>query len=204
LASKRAVTSPQLMTLHQLHQTTILVLCSCRVAFCQSIDSQPNFRKADPQIVRLPPSRFPQLPTSIRNELARRNCTIPQVAEEKVRQNVIKGSFIEKGELDWAVLCSVHGNSSILIFRKPSAKRVIEVAREADTDRLQSGADGKTGYSRAISPVDRTFILEHYRAYGGPAPPPIDHQGIDDAFVGKASVVLYFYRGKWLQLAGAD
>jgi hypothetical protein len=32
----------------------------------------------------------------------------------------------------------------------------------------------------------------------------MDHQGIDDAFVGKASVALYFYRGMWLQLSGAD
>jgi len=35
-------------------------------------------------------------------------------------------------------------------------------------------------------------------------PPPIDHQGISDAMVGKASEVLYFYRGKWLRLSGDD
>ena len=192
------------MRLQQLRQTIILVLCSPGLAFCQSIDSQPNVQEADLQIVRLSPTRFLQLSNGVLNELARPNCTIPQVADEKIPQNVIKGSFIEKGELDWAVLCSVHGNSGILIFRNQSAKHVIEVARQADKDRLQGGADGKMGYSRAISPVDRAFILEHYQAYGGPAPPPIDHQGIDDAFVGKASVVLYFYRGKWLQLTGAD
>jgi hypothetical protein len=32
----------------------------------------------------------------------------------------------------------------------------------------------------------------------------MDHLGIDDAFVGKASVVEYFFQGKWLQLSGAD
>ena len=32
---------------------------------------------------------------------------------------------------------------------------------------------------------------------------PMDHQGIDDAIVGKASVVVYLYRGKWLHLSGA-
>jgi hypothetical protein len=46
--------------------------------------------------------------------------------------------------------------------------------------------------------------MRHYDAYGSVKPPPIDHQGIDDAFAGKASVVLYFYRGKWLELTGAD
>jgi hypothetical protein len=46
--------------------------------------------------------------------------------------------------------------------------------------------------------------MGHYRAYGGPKPPPIDHQGIDDAFLEKASVTFYFHKGNWLQLTGAD
>jgi hypothetical protein len=46
--------------------------------------------------------------------------------------------------------------------------------------------------------------MRHYRAYGGPEPPPIDHHGIDDAFLEKGSITWYFYRGKWLQLTGAD
>ncbi len=59
-------------------------------------------------------------------------------------------------------------------------------------------------YSRAITPAGKAYITQQYKAYGGAPPPPIDHQGINDAFVGKASVVNYLYRGKWLQLAGAD
>jgi hypothetical protein len=46
--------------------------------------------------------------------------------------------------------------------------------------------------------------VEHYKAYGGEKPPAIDHEGINDLFYGKASEVLYFYRGKWLHLTGAD
>ncbi|MEO8658007.1 MAG: hypothetical protein ABI693_06030 [Bryobacteraceae bacterium] len=45
--------------------------------------------------------------------------------------------------------------------------------------------------------------MDRYRAYGGPKPPPIDHQGIESGG-DKASVVLYHYRGKWLTLQGAD
>ena len=60
------------------------------------------------------------------------------------------------------------------------------------------------GYSRAISAVGREYIVRHAQIYGGPTPPQIDHQGIDDAFVEKGSVVLYWDRGKWLQLKGAD
>jgi hypothetical protein len=46
--------------------------------------------------------------------------------------------------------------------------------------------------------------VSHYRAYGGPEPPPIDHNGVDDAFLGKAYVVWYYQNGEWLQLTGAD
>jgi hypothetical protein len=60
------------------------------------------------------------------------------------------------------------------------------------------------GYSRAISAVGKNHILDYYKAYGGTEPPPIEHQGINDAFAEKASVVRYFYRGKWLELQGAD
>jgi len=58
--------------------------------------------------------------------------------------------------------------------------------------------------TRAISPVGNEFISDQYKAFGGEKPPPIDHQGINDAMVGKASVVLYFYQGKWLHLSGDD
>jgi len=55
-----------------------------------------------------------------------------------------------------------------------------------------------------ITPVGKDFIMRHYRAYGGPKPPPIDHQGIDCDICQKASTTLYFYRGRWLTLTGAD
>jgi len=74
---------------------------------------------------------------------------------------------------------------------------------ESDVGYLQGLGDG-IGFSRAISSVDSTFILEGYEAFGGPTPPPIDHDGIDDAFLGKASVVHYWYEGKWLTLQGMD
>ena len=33
------------------------------------------------------------------------------------------------------------------------------------------------GYSREITAVNRDFIMDHYRAYGGPEPPAIDPSG---------------------------
>ena len=59
-------------------------------------------------------------------------------------------------------------------------------------------------YSQIIAAVGADYILEHYEWYGGTKPPPLDHQGIDVAFAGKGSGVLYCYKGEWLRLTGAD
>jgi hypothetical protein len=187
------------------HLAAALVLFVATPAVLSQTTKGPlDFNRADIETMRLSPSSFPQLPPAIRQELTRRGCTIPQAWGEKGPHNVIKGAFIKPGELDWAVLCSVNRTSTIQIFPNASTGRVIKLAREADINRLQGEGGNQIGYCREISPVGRDSIVRHYQAYDGVRPPPIDHQGIDDAIVGKASVVHYFYRGKWLELTGAD
>jgi hypothetical protein len=126
------------------------------------------------------------------------------VRADKKPQNVIKGEFTRKGQIDWAALCSLNRVSTILVFRNASERNPSELAREADIDKLQAVAGDVIAYSRTISRVGREYILSHYGAYGGPKPPTVDHQGIDDAFEGKASIVHYFHAGRWRKLAGAD
>jgi len=169
-----------------------------------SPEQMKPWEEADRAVVRLRPSAFPELPAGIRAELNRRGCTIPQVSEIAERHNVIKGEFMKPGQTDWAVLCSVNRVSSILVFWNGSANGVAEIEKRPDIDRLQSWTQDRIIFSRHLAPVSPATITEHYRAYGGPKPPPLDHQGIDDQFWGKASVFEYFYRGKWLQLTGAD
>ncbi len=167
-------------------------------------DLQRTFEAAERQILRLSPSAFPQLPKKVLADLKRRGCLIPQVPSAGEPHNIIKGEFSKPGQTDWAILCSIGGVSSILVFWNGSTANPAQIAKMKDIDRLQdSGADGIT-YGRAIAPVDRAYILQHHQAYGGTNPPPLDHKGINDAFAEKGSVVLYFYRGKWLQLTGAD
>lgn len=139
----------------------------------------------------------------IRKYLAARNCSIPQLSSDSRKLNVIRGEFFVKGEISWAALCSARGNSVILVFRNRHDTRPGELAKAPDTNYV--GTDGAhTYYLREIRPVNRRFILDAHRAFGGPKPPPIDHQGIDDAFLEKASVTYYRHKGKWLQLQGAD
>ncbi len=190
---KSIMTRPQL----------VLVLAAC-AAVCRAQIPASSWENADRQVVRLSPKAFPELPGNLRADLERRGCTIPQVPMIDGRHNVIKGEFSKAGQTDWAVLCSIDRVSSILIFWNGSVLKPADIEKSADLDHLQGWGGDKIVYSRAITPVGTKYILEHYNAYGGEKPPSLDHQGIDDAFVGKASVVLYLYREKWLRLSGTD
>jgi hypothetical protein len=173
-----------------------------------SSSAQIAWDAADREVRRLPPAAFTQLPKNLVADLDRRGCTIPQVPSEvsmsKALQSVIRGEFQKPGQTDWAVLCSVGRVSSILIFWNGSEVKPAEIAKRDDIDGLQGWTGGEAVYSRLIDPVGKQYIMQHYQAYGGPKPPPLNHQGINDVFVGKASVVMYRYGGKWLQLSGAD
>lgn len=167
-------------------------------------DLKRKFDDAERRIVRLPPTAFPELPRVVVPELQRRGCTIPQTAYTKKPHNVIKAEFAKPGQTDWAVLCSVKGVSTILVFWNGSEQNPAAIAPMEDRNYLQGLGGDQYGYSRGISPVEKDFIMGHYHAYGGPKPPPIDHQGIDDAFIEKGSVTWYFHNGTWLKLSGAD
>ncbi|SRR6266478_7673090 len=170
-----------------------------------AIQSQDKWEVADSATERLSPTSFRQLPENIAQHLQERGCTVPQSFVGSGPHNVISGQFAKNGQTDWAVLCSKDKVSSILVFWRGSTKSVSEIAKAPDKDFLQVIDVGeKIGFSRVIEAVVGDYITDHYNAYGGPKPPPIDHQGINDAFVEKASVVRYYYRGKWLELQGAD
>lgn len=156
----------------------------------------------------LSPSKFDNLPKEIIQHLQSLDCAIPQAFYPEKPHNVIEGEFFKKGQKDWAVLCFRNNNpdnSVLFAYPNGSIKNVVKVTEGSDENYFQD-IDGKgtVGFSRAISPVDKKYIADHFREYGGTKPPPIDHDGINDAFVEKASTVLYFYRGRWLELQGAD
>ena len=162
-----------------------------------------QWEKAARDVVRLAPSSFSQLPKNVRQELERRNCTIPQVWGEHPPGNVITGEFLKKGQKDWAVLCSVRLKSSILVLPAATPQNAYTLAEEEDLNMLTGVGDGKIGFSREIKPVGDASIQEHYKADGGPKPPVIDHFGIGDS-LDEGSMVFYFYQNKWLHLRESD
>jgi hypothetical protein len=167
-------------------------------------DWQARAEQAIGKIRRLPVTAFPELPPAVAGVLRARNCGVPQPSAGGAPRNVIRGEFFAKGEAGWAVLCSVDNSTALLAFRNGRDTNPDTVATSEDRSYLQELDRDNIGYSREITAAGRDFIMRHYRAYGGPEPPPIDHHGIDDAFLGKASTTWYFYQGKWLQLQGAD
>src|SRR5262249_34959266 len=133
----------------------------------------------------LPPRAFRRLPAAIVRSLEARKCSIPQSPDNKTPQNVIRGSFTGAKRNEWAVLCSRRGISSILVFEADSAKLVADIAAQEDDHYLVQEGQRKPYLSRTISAVGKDYIVGHYKAYGGPKPPPISHQGIDDGFLEK-------------------
>lgn len=104
---------------------------------------------------------------------------------------------------DTAVLCSRQRTSSILIFWGGHSSDVSVVATRTDAQFLQLIAPGRIGFSRLLRVASPAFIREHeQRSRGGLT--AIAHEGIEDVFIEKASVVWYWREGKWLQLSGAD
>jgi hypothetical protein len=155
-------------------------------------------------IRRLPIDAFPDLPGPVANVLRARRCTVPQPWGDNSPRNVIRGEFLFKGETGWAVLCSVNATTALLVFRNNSDTAPQTINSTEDRGYLQGVDAVNMGYSRQISVATREFITRHYRAYGGPQPPPIDHHGIDVAFLEKASVTWYWHQNRWLPLQGAD
>jgi hypothetical protein len=183
----------------------VSLVLALRLGCAQSTkDLKRQFDEAERRIVRLAPAAFPEMPARVVREARRRGCTVPQTPYTRKPHNVIQGEFAKPGQTDWAVLCSVKGTSTILVFWDGSERNPAAIAPMVDRNFLQTINSNEPGFSRGISPVGREFIVRHYGAYGGPKPPSIDHQGINDAFVEKASVVWCFYGGHWLKLTGAD
>jgi hypothetical protein len=176
-----------------------------RVELQHQRDWEVRAGEAVGKIRRLPVTAFPQLPPAVAGVLRARNCRVPQPPPEGAPRNVIRGEFFARGEAGWAVLCSVNNSTALLAFRNDRDTNPQTVTTSEDRSYLEElDGNNQIGYSHEITAVGRDFIMRHYRGYGGPEPPPIDHHGIDDAFLGKASSTWYFHDGRWLKLTGSD
>jgi len=160
------------------------------------------------EIIRLNPAQFSDLPPRIRKELEQQECTIPQPYDRPSPSpaNVVQAELAAKGQLDWAVLCSHKGISTILVFWGGPVHCPTKLDPRPDAGYLQGIGGGQKGFSReisAITPEEIRVLAENF-GEGGYPPTEGQHQGLSDAFSGKASEVLYCVKGTWMPVAGAD
>jgi hypothetical protein len=166
--------------------------------------TRADWLRADMATRRLKPSAFSNLPSEVRNALERRGCTIPQPSNADHPQNVVSGEFTGSKHTDWAVLCSRERRSAILVFRGGASNEIEELAEQPDVRYLQviSGS-GKIGYSRQLATATPSEIRRHF-INKKHFPRNINHDGVEDTFIEKASVVWYDSGNKWMRLSGAD
>ena len=168
------------------------------------VDSGP-FAGFAADVVRLSPEVFTELPLGIREALLERGCTIPQAYEMPAQpHNVVRASFRHPSQEDWAVLCSRNARSSILVFWSGRARDVEEFGEADDDISMQVVAPEILGFSRYISAADAWRIRQAAENYSAPVTFEVTHSGIEDAFVGKASVIHYHHQAVWVRLQGAD
>lgn len=179
-----------------------LIVASVAIA-CGTPDDEPETVRAAPAR-QLSPSAFAELPTGIVDDLTTRGCSIPQSYPDSAPHNVVRGRFASRDQTDIAVLCLRDTTSSIVVYRGGRADSVVELAPRPHLRTELTDTTSGFQFSRAIGVGDSAFIQGRFERYGGPRPPVLDHLGINDIFVGKASVVWYWHRGQWLQLQGSD
>jgi len=166
-----------------------------------------DWERADAETVRLAPEKIEALPLAVRQELTRLGCTIPQERDAASGRphNFITGRFFSPSQTDIAVLCSRNRVSWILVFSPGSTRPVAQLQEVPDQNYLQVvEPNGRIGFSRLLGVANAEAIRRHHADHDGPELPPLDHDGIEDAFTDKASSVWYWYEGRWLQLAGSD
>jgi hypothetical protein len=171
---------------------------SAHWSIAQAVPSPASIR-------RTAPAEFRGLPVTIRSDLERRGCFIPQPYNAHAASNVIHGAFTAAKVSEWAILCSVRDTSQILIYRFPAsagASVIDSLERAADIGWMQAIGNGRWGYSRLL----RTLALRQIRAWKRhvdghttslsiDTPSSIDHDAIEQVFLAKSGEVFYYAGG---------
>jgi hypothetical protein len=161
----------------------------------------PSMAKLSEMVPRLAPDSLGELPPSVRAVLRARGCLIPQYFNGE-RRNAYRGVFSAKGADEWAVMCSVGGNSQILVIAAPAHAVVDSIAIGDDAGAMEHEDDGKWMFTRTLGVTRLSPRLMDDDSQ--PIPQPIDHDALDIPIYGKASVAHYLARGKWYRVITSD
>ena len=158
-----------------------------------------------PYLVRhLPVNAYPQLPAAVKERLTHRGCLIPQTYEAHQPENVIHASLERRGSADWAVLCSVNGTVSLLVFLSNRDGEPSVLASAPETSRLQShGASNVLGFNWSIDPASPEQV--HDAQLGMRHPPArLDHDALADSAVEHNTIYRFFSKDTWTVIDTQD
>jgi hypothetical protein len=150
------------------------------------------------RIRNLPVNSFPEIPPAIVNTLNNRGCLIPQTYQAHRPENVIHGSFERPGSADWALLCSVKGYVSLLVFfANASPTEPIVLATASNSDRLQPhDLSGQLGFNWGIDSASPQRIRDAQAAMVH-RPSTLDHDCIADSILDSKTVYHLYRNGAW-------
>jgi hypothetical protein len=164
-----------------------------------------------PYMIRhLPISSFPELPAGIVELLSQRGCAIPQTYAAHHPENVVHASLTHAGSSDWAVLCSVDGTVSLLVFFDDAtsnggpgqslgqaARKPVVLASAPETQRLQPhDPSGVLGFNWGIDPASPQQV--HEAQFGlEPMPARLDHDALADSVVEHRTIYHFYAKNAW-------
>ena len=191
----------------------LLVLCLVTAARPQDVHSSALNTSGKiafdghltPYLIRhLPVNAFPQLPPPVQEVLTRRGCLIPQTYEAHQPENVVHASLQGPGSTDWAVLCTVNGTVSLLVFFSTNYASPATLATAPKTERLQShGSNGVLGFNWGIDPASPEQV--HQAQMGMRHPPPrIDHDALADSIIDQHTIYHFYSGNAWTPLDTED
>jgi hypothetical protein len=154
----------------------------------------------------LKPADFPELPVLIQQKLNQLGCVIPQSSDDTTPHNVVSGHFARPGQVDWAVICSKKGKSTVMVFwGRPNAcaarpwgpykDKGINVSLDSN-----SGKKGLFLRLKVRSPESARAVLEHLRQKNA----NLTHESLEYFHPGTGVRVEYCSSGRWRELWHAD
>jgi hypothetical protein len=155
-------------------------------------------REVPYRIRNLPVSSFPDLPAPVSEVLTARGCLIPQSYEAHRPENVVHASLESPGSSDWAVLCSVQGKVSLLVFfAGTSSQQPAVLAEVSEKERLQPhDLSGELGFNWGIDPASPKRIHEAQVSMAHRPPAP-DHDSLADSIIDGKTVYHFYRNGAW-------
>jgi len=135
-----------------------------------------------------PVYKHPELPSAMARDLRLRGCGIVR------GHGVVSGNFTDSGDADWAVLCQIGDQASLLIYTAGRGRPAVLNTHPGGLDASNPEA------ARAIRRVGGDYVARHNP---GLQLRTMQRACVEDG-LGMGSVLYCYLDHKWTPLAGAD